>query len=315
MPADIWDERQRELMDRSYGDTERISQSDDPLDRVLLLSAEKALYGSHLLNLVSTYSADASFRLLDVGCGDGRVAHEMAQRFPNAQVVGIDAHPRSIELARSLPPLPNLVFAAEKIEDMAVSESFDFVICSEVYEHVSDPAALLHTIRGLLRPGGFLSLSTPSGWMARVPRLTLIRERLFDRERYRLRRFPERAWPDALELHPGTRMRVLKERLADADFAILYRDASSPWVNPGSRSIVYYVQRAVGVHQPQRSLLYTVCRVLARGDKRQAARRLYHFYLVMEGLMNLLSPLRLLESRTVVLAQGLDHVTPPRSDR
>jgi SAM-dependent methyltransferase len=40
--------------------------------------------------------------------------------------------------------------------------SFDLVLCSNLWEHVPDPLRLLARVRLVLKPGGFLALSTPS---------------------------------------------------------------------------------------------------------------------------------------------------------
>jgi SAM-dependent methyltransferase len=42
--------------------------------------------------------------------------------------------------------------------------AFDVVLCSEVIEHVPDPASMLRGLRRLLAPGGTLVLSTPLRW-------------------------------------------------------------------------------------------------------------------------------------------------------
>ena len=44
------------------------------------------------------------------------------------------------------------------------AQTFDTVVCSEVLEHVPDPACLLAEVTRVLRPGGHLLLTTPQTW-------------------------------------------------------------------------------------------------------------------------------------------------------
>jgi 2-polyprenyl-3-methyl-5-hydroxy-6-metoxy-1,4-benzoquinol methylase len=53
----------------------------------------------------------------------------------------------------------------DDVTDSALpAASFDVVLCSEVIEHLPDPAAALRGLRRLLAPGGALVLSTPLRW-------------------------------------------------------------------------------------------------------------------------------------------------------
>jgi SAM-dependent methyltransferase len=94
----------------------------------------------------------AAGRVLDVGCG-GR---PYERRLPaGVRYVGVDvpasrgSHPDSWALAGGLP------FAAG---------SFDLVLCTQVLEHLPDPAAATEEMARVLRPGGVLVLTAPQTW-------------------------------------------------------------------------------------------------------------------------------------------------------
>jgi 2-polyprenyl-3-methyl-5-hydroxy-6-metoxy-1,4-benzoquinol methylase len=100
-------------------------------------------------------------RALEVGPGSGIYLSLLAELFD--EVVAADVEPafltRAAELARAH---PNLTAVADDITSSELPPgSFDLVLCSEVIEHVADSPAALAAIHRLLRPGGYLVLSTP----------------------------------------------------------------------------------------------------------------------------------------------------------
>jgi 2-polyprenyl-6-hydroxyphenyl methylase/3-demethylubiquinone-9 3-methyltransferase len=101
---------------------------------------------------------------LDVGCGAGLLAEPLARL--GARVVGIDAAPELIAVARDHAEAMGLEIdyragAVEKLEGR-----FDLITCMEVIEHVADPAVFVGALAKRLAPGGLLVLSTPNatGW-------------------------------------------------------------------------------------------------------------------------------------------------------
>lgn len=100
-------------------------------------------------------------RILDIGCGGGLVAEPMARM--GAQVVGVDASARNVEVARVHARQAGLDIdyrsgTAESLQ--AAGERFDAVLSLEVVEHVADPAAFLASCAALVAPGGALMVAT-----------------------------------------------------------------------------------------------------------------------------------------------------------
>jgi len=86
--------------------------------------------------------------VLDIGTGAGGSAAAMAERFPDAKVVGIDVSRRMLEQARSLYRYPNLEFRRADITDLPFPDwSFDLVTA---YNAMPNPAEL----KRVIRPGG-----------------------------------------------------------------------------------------------------------------------------------------------------------------
>lgn len=90
-------------------------------------------------------------RALDAGCGSGRQAVALAERFDD--VVGVDVSAPLIEIARTRSH-PRVAYVVADLCDYADTEGFDLVYSASALHHVADyPAALRH-LRSLLRPGG-----------------------------------------------------------------------------------------------------------------------------------------------------------------
>ena len=103
----------------------------------------------------------AGLRILDIGCGGGLLAEPMARL--GAEVVGADAAPRNIPVARLHAEASGLTidYRHTTAEDLAAAgEQFDVVLNMEVIEHVASPAAYLSACHSLLKAGGMMICST-----------------------------------------------------------------------------------------------------------------------------------------------------------
>jgi SAM-dependent methyltransferase len=101
--------------------------------------------------------------IIDIGCGNGTYLAFLKQAFPNADVVGIE--PSRAAAAAAPDSIRGAIRIGELLEiaPMLAPKSFDLAICSEVLEHVADPAASLRCIFSLVRPGGHFLVSVPGG--------------------------------------------------------------------------------------------------------------------------------------------------------
>lgn len=92
-------------------------------------------------------------RLLDVGASTGIVDAYLADHF--FSVVGLDIDEPAIEYAKQTHRRSNLAFQIGNALNMNFSDnSFDVVVCSQVYEHVPDPYKMMEEIFRILSPGG-----------------------------------------------------------------------------------------------------------------------------------------------------------------
>jgi SAM-dependent methyltransferase len=99
-------------------------------------------------------------RVLDVGCGAGRLGEALKARQP-AEVVGIELDPEAAAAARGR--LDRVVCGdVERLGEDFGPAAFDAVVAGDVLEHLRDPAALLRKVRRWLKPGGRLVASVPN---------------------------------------------------------------------------------------------------------------------------------------------------------
>ena len=99
--------------------------------------------------------------VLDVGCGGGVLSEGMAKL--GAKVTGIDASCEAIQVAKEHAKQNGLSIEYEclPIEDYE-HPGFDAITCMEMLEHVQNPEIVIEHCKRLLKPGGFLFLSTIS---------------------------------------------------------------------------------------------------------------------------------------------------------
>ncbi|MEF3192986.1 MAG: bifunctional 2-polyprenyl-6-hydroxyphenol methylase/3-demethylubiquinol 3-O-methyltransferase UbiG [Halothiobacillaceae bacterium] len=101
-------------------------------------------------------------RVLDVGCGGGILTEALARE--GAEVTGIDLAAASLATARLHAQSQGLAihYRLMPVEELAAfePEGFDVVTCMEMLEHVPDPAAIVQDCAALVKPGGWLILST-----------------------------------------------------------------------------------------------------------------------------------------------------------
>ncbi|GAB2191360.1 bifunctional 3-demethylubiquinone 3-O-methyltransferase/2-octaprenyl-6-hydroxy phenol methylase [Sessilibacter sp. MAH1] len=113
-------------------------------------------------NYIEETQPVAGKKVLDVGCGGGILSEALA--FRGAEVTAIDLSPAALEVARLHALESGVTIDYRKItaEELVEThkETFDVVTCMEMLEHVPNPASVVQACADLVKPGGFLFLST-----------------------------------------------------------------------------------------------------------------------------------------------------------
>jgi SAM-dependent methyltransferase len=105
-----------------------------------------------LLDWLLTQLPKHGSRALDAGCGSGRHAVALAERFD--QVVGIDISEPLIDIARERRSPQNVRYQVSDLMNFADPDGFDLVFSSTTLHHLPDLEPALRHLRGLVRAGG-----------------------------------------------------------------------------------------------------------------------------------------------------------------
>ena len=115
--------------------------------------------GIAILDLLQVLNLDSP-KILDLGCGQGWLTSILGRFGP---ATGLDLAPQAIRSAKGLYPDVRFI-EGDFFEFQPIGETFDVVVSHEMIEHVEEQATYLQLIAGVLRPGGYLILTTPNAW-------------------------------------------------------------------------------------------------------------------------------------------------------
>lgn len=128
-----------------------------------LVARLQRVWESGKVKLYRELVGDGERKLLDVGCGDGRLL-ALLRDFgdPAWQLLGLEFDERAIAQCRAM----GFEAFAERVEDFAdrpdQQGSYDAIIMLQLIEHVEDPALLCERVHLLLKPGGVFIIETPN---------------------------------------------------------------------------------------------------------------------------------------------------------
>jgi trans-aconitate 2-methyltransferase len=108
---------------------------------------------------------DAQMRAVDLGCGPGSITRMLAERFADADLVGLDSSAAMLADAAAL-AVPGLRFAEGTIEAFAdggvLDGSFDLVFSNAALHWVPDHARLIPKLAARLTARGQLAVQLPA---------------------------------------------------------------------------------------------------------------------------------------------------------
>jgi ubiquinone/menaquinone biosynthesis C-methylase UbiE len=137
-----------------------LGHADVEVQRLLLQGRLYDDYTEHALRLAGLRPG---MRVLDIGSGPGDVSFVAARLVgPSGSVLGVDAAPEMIELARARAVekgLSTVHFMQTAVDAIALDEPVDAVIGRLILMHLPDPAATLRQLSNWVRPGGVIAFA------------------------------------------------------------------------------------------------------------------------------------------------------------
>jgi SAM-dependent methyltransferase len=126
-----------------------------------------------ILSLLGVSGSGTGARIIDIGSGQGDMAAAIRARFPSAEVLGIELSQAGVEAARR--KVPGASFLQRNLLDSTQPAAGQrrwatHAVCSEVIEHLDDPALLLRNARAYMTEGCRLVLTAPGGPMSAFDR-------------------------------------------------------------------------------------------------------------------------------------------------
>jgi trans-aconitate 2-methyltransferase len=116
---------------------------------------------AEVLSLLDLKGAE---RVLDLGCGNGKVTAEIAARLHEGTVVGVDSSADMIAFASAHFRRPNLRFETRDVRRLPFREQFDLVVSFNALHWIPEQDEALRSIRSAMKPHGLAQLRlVPAG--------------------------------------------------------------------------------------------------------------------------------------------------------
>ena len=121
-------------------------------------------------DLLAQVPLDNPTRVVDLGCGPGNSTELLIERFPNAEVIGVDSSPDMLRQARER--LPGRTFVESDLSVWVPDAETDLLFANAVFQWVPDHPNVLARLLRTLRSAGVLAVQMPDN--TREPALMLM---------------------------------------------------------------------------------------------------------------------------------------------
>ena len=117
-------------------------------------------------DLMARVAAPEAAVVVDLGCGDGSLTALLAERWPSASVLGVDASSDMLAAAARHRIPDRLAFRSGVIESWHPDRPVDVLVSNAALHWVPEHPALLERFAAALSPGGWLAFQVPGNFTA-----------------------------------------------------------------------------------------------------------------------------------------------------
>ena len=128
------------------------------------------------LELMARIPVERPDRIVDLGCGTGHITRLLAERWPEAEVTGIDSSAEMLAEAGAAPS--EIRWKLADITEWEPEHSFDLVFANASLHWIEAHEVLFARLMGMVSSGGCLAVQMPLSWP--LPSHRLMRETLAD---------------------------------------------------------------------------------------------------------------------------------------
>ncbi len=167
--------------------------------------------------------------ILDVGCGQGIFTFEIARRFPDSIVTGVDINTELLKRNQNIVEklqLKNCRFLEQDITKMTLRNAYDLVMSVDNLEHIEDDELALRNFYQALRHNGEMLLHVPGYY----------------------RRWLVFGWNVNFDVkghvRPGYTQEQIVEKVRQADFQVMEAFYTYGWIETVTNNFSYLITRA-----------------------------------------------------------------------
>lgn len=97
---------------------------------------------------------------IDIGAGNGLILQFFRDK--GFEVTGMELSQKLVDSMKKNPSMRGITVVQGNITDEKGKETFDYVLASDVIEHIRDDMKALHNLFSFVKPGGLLLLTVPA---------------------------------------------------------------------------------------------------------------------------------------------------------
>ncbi len=114
------------------------------------------------LELLARIAADRPATVADLGCGTGNLTAQLAHRWPEAEVTGVDSSAAMLDRARN--EHPGLTWVEADAATWTPDRPVDVLFSNAALHWLDDHESVFTRLRDLVAPGGTLAVQMPDSW-------------------------------------------------------------------------------------------------------------------------------------------------------